>query len=410
VDRPLQVYLLGGQSNMDGGGLVTGLPPSLQVAQKDVQLFWSGRQLWQGLSAASYWSGYGGEYFGPEVSFGRSVQDATDDATVVLIKHAIGGTNLAQCWEPGETRDDPGQGACYVGFLQTVDLALAGLDAAGQPWEIAGMGWMQGESDAGTADFAAAYADNLERFIERVREDVSAPEMPFAMGLIDCKVHCGWRDTVRKAQRTVAGEDKRVFTVETEDLPQIADSLHFDASGMRTLGERLAAALLTEAQPETPQPAFLLSGDFYSQYTGDFIVGYTFRVSAAITVTDLGTLDYAWDGLSTGSAVALWDAETQGLIRRTTVPAQASAGSSIWGGWRFVAIEPVVLEPGLYAIGSQVYSGSDDRYIHNASIATGSPVEWVEARHANGTALSYPTNVSTGEASWFGPNFLFTEN
>jgi hypothetical protein len=34
----------------------------------------------------------------------------------------------------------------------------------------------------------------------------------------------------------------------------------------------------------------------------------------------------------------------------------------------------------------------------------------VEARHANGTALSYPTNVSTGEASWFGPNFLFTEN
>ena len=114
---------------------------------------------------------------------------------------------------------------------------------------------MQGESDAYSQTYAAAYADNLRHLIDRVREDVSADEMPFAMGIIDC-INCPYRETVRAAQAEVAAESALVMAVETEDLPQNADNLHFDGSGVRTLGERLAGALLgDEAESAPAQPS-----------------------------------------------------------------------------------------------------------------------------------------------------------
>ncbi len=103
----------------------------------------------------------------------------------------------------------------------------------------------------------------------------------------------------------------------------------------------------------------------------------------------------------------MWDAQTEALIARASVPSNASGPTAIWGGWRFVGIDPVDLPPGEYIIGSQVYAGSADRYLHNAEVSTAEGLTWGEGRHANGSVVQYPTNVSTGAASWFGPNFLF---
>ena len=402
---PVQIYLLGGQSNMDGYGYVTGLPPSLQISQDDVSIYWSGRPQWSALAPSSYGTlYYGTEYFGPEVTFGRRMADERPDETIALIKYAIGGTDLAVCWNPGAEASDPSMGDCYSGWLSTV---RDGLEAMEDEYEVAGMIWMQGESDAYSQDYAAAYADNLRHLIDRVREDVSADEMPFAMGIIDC-IDCPYREVVRAAQAEVAAESELVMAVETEDLPQNIDNIHFDGSGMRTLGERLAGALLgDETEPATAQPAFAFSGISYSNYTGDFIVGYVFRNDEWIVLTDLGTLDYGWDGLSRDSTVVIWDVDTESIIARASVPSDSSSPSSIWGGWRFVGIEPVDLPPGEYVIGSQVYSGSADRYVHNAQMSAAEGLSWEEGRHANGAVVQYPTNVSTGEASWFGPNFLF---
>ncbi|MFT5585107.1 MAG: hypothetical protein ACI9VR_002695 [Cognaticolwellia sp.] len=406
-DQPRLIYLLGGQSNMDGWGYVSGLPPTLQLAQKDVDIYWSGRSVWTGLVASASGSSSGVEYFGPEVSFGRAMADGLPDRQVSLIKHAVGGTDLAECWYPGEARDDPGRGPCYRGFVETLDAGLAELDAQGVDYEIGGMVWMQGESDAYNQSFSNVYQSNMERFIERVRQDVETPEMPFAMGQIDCPT-CPWRDTVRQAQTDVAAGSDTIFVVATDDLPQNLDNLHFDASGQRTLGRRLGEALLGSAtQVATAQPAFAFTGTWASNYTGNFVVGYSFETTETLLITDLGTLDLGWDGLSTGSSVAIWEAESQAILVRATVPAHVSSPSSIWGGWRFVAIEPLELPPGTYMIGSQVYSGSVDRYVHDAEIQAASGVTWLEGRHSNGTGLLFPTNVTSNQGTWFGPNFLF---
>ncbi len=404
---PRQIYLLGGQSNMDGWGYVTGLPPSLQLAQGDVDIYWSGRGQWTGLAASSSGSAWGVEYFGPEVLFGRTLADRLSGQQISLVKHAVGGTDLAECWYPGTERGDPAQGDCYQGFVQTVDAALAELDAQGVAYEIAGMAWMQGESDAYNLDFSEAYGANLAHFITRVREDVSTPKMPFVMGQIDC-IGCPYRDTVRAAQTQAAQDSESVFVVATDDLPQNLDALHFDASGQRTLGRRMAEALLGDAaEIATALPAFLLTGAGQSRYTGDYVVGYAFELEQAALITDLGTLDLGGDGLSVGSSIAIWDAGSQAVLARATVPAQVSAPSSIWGGWRFVAIEPLRLEPGHYIIGAQVYNGSSDRYLHDAPAQAAAGVVWEEGRHSNGTGLLYPTNVTPNAGTWFGPNFLF---
>ena len=404
---PRLVFLLGGQSNMDGWAYVNGLPPSLQLAQLDVDLYWSGRGLWTGLQASSSGSAWGVEYFGPEVLFGRTLADALPERQISLIKHAVGGTDLAECWYPGEERGDPSAGACYQGFVQTVDAGLAELDAQGVDYEIGGMVWMQGESDAYQQGFSQAYQANMTRFIERVRQDVQTPEMPFAMGQIDC-VNCPYRDTVRSAQSEVAAASDTVFMVPTDDLPQNLDSLHFDASGQRTLGRRLADAILGKTTSvATAQPAFDITGSSQSLYTGNFVVGYSFELSEPTVITDLGTLDLGKDGLSTGSSVAIWEAESQAILVRATVPAHVSSPSSIWGGWRFVAIEPIELAAGTYIIGSQVYQGSADRYLHDAEVSLAPGVSWIEGRHSSGTGLLYPTNVTPNQGTWFGPNFLF---
>lgn len=339
---------------------------------------------------------------------GHRLKELSVGQPLALIKHAWGGTNLAQCWEPGASAADPEKGDCYTDFMATVDAALAELDASGTPYWIAGLAWMQGESDATYEPWADAYEENLTHFIARVREDVVEPKLPVVMGRIDCSVHCPYRDTVRAAQDAVAAADLAVGIVETADLPQVADALHFDGSGMRTLGERFADQLSGRGERATAQPAVALSGGYLSNYTGNFVVGYLFETDRELVVTDLGTLDIGKDGLADGATVALWS-ESGSLLAQHSLPGRASAATSLMDSWRYAAIEPFVLPAGRYILGSQVYANSSDRYIHNADVSFSEGIRWIEGRHANGTALNFPTYVTPAEASWFGPSFLFEE-
>src|SRR5687767_14913956 len=80
----LEVYLLAGQSNMDGVSPVTGLPPSLREPQADVRFYWSVTGELGDLVPAST---YGPQYTGPEPALGRTLADA--DRDVVIVKHAV---------------------------------------------------------------------------------------------------------------------------------------------------------------------------------------------------------------------------------------------------------------------------------------------------------------------------------
>lgn len=407
--RALDLYILAGQSNMDGYAFATGLPPSLAVGQADVALYWSGNAAWTALQPASYAVLYGWDCFGPEVSFGRFMADLDPDQPVALIKHAVGGTGLYDYWYPGTSREDPGQGVGYHDLIATFDAATDALDAEGVAWRVAGMLWMQGESDAlADASIAGAYEANLTRLITRARADFEAPDLPFVIGKIYCPT-CTYGDVVRTAEDAVAAADEAVFAFDTDDLPINNDNIHYDAPGQRALGERFAQAMLGLPLSPSARPAFVLSGAFSSDYSGDFFLGYQFTLDRDITLTDLGTLDYGLDGLIEPSQVAVWEADTGTLVARASLLPATSALSTPWSAWRFVAIEPVNLDAGAYVIGSQVYSASTDRYIHDADVLAADGVNWDHSRYNNGVAVAQPRTSYDNPASWFGPNFLFIE-
>jgi hypothetical protein len=111
----IQLFLLGGQSNMVGTGADTsGLPTALQSPQDDVLFYWKSDV---GLTTLRPGSGIN---FGPEVTFGRAIADAFPAENFGLIKYASSGSDLVNAW-------DKDTGTVYANFRDTVADGLAAL-------------------------------------------------------------------------------------------------------------------------------------------------------------------------------------------------------------------------------------------------------------------------------------------
>jgi len=404
----VDVYLLGGQSNMVGIGFANSLPPSLRVAQPDVQIYWSAVPEWRGLQPSSEASSGWGTYFGPEVTFGRTMADASE-RPVHLIKHAVGGTDLAYYWNPGTGPSDPSMGEGYRVFSETVADGLAELEATGVVPVVRGMIWMQGEADAYYEEFADAYEDNLAHLIDRVRSDVGVPDMPFVAAQIDCRGVCPYRDTVNGAMTAVAASDATVSTFSTEALGRYPwDDWHYHGWGQRALGEHFAAELMGASPPELPAAAVTITGTYAYDYYGSFTVGWRFTTDRFIEVTDLGQFDLYDDGLYHSTTVGIWETSSQSLVVSEVVPAGYATD---WeGGFRYVGCEPALLPPGDYVIGLEAFEYAPDYYVYAAQTDVVADVTVVESRYLDGNTLSFPTiAVETAPAymAWLGPNMRF---
>ena len=231
----VKVILLGGQSNAVGQALSSGLPTSpvnLQLPQADVLFFYDGNA-----SLTTLQPGSGGNpwpnaaYFGPEISFGRAIADATSSVTYAIIKHGENGTALYNDW-------DPVTGPSYSRFRDTVSDGMAALQAAGHTTEIVGMVWHQGESDA-IENQQAPYESNLSAFMADIRTRYGA-NLPFLIGEIRRSNGPAFV-TVADAQIAVAAADPFASFVPASDLT-FSDTYHFNATSLVTLGERFATA------------------------------------------------------------------------------------------------------------------------------------------------------------------------
>ncbi|NUN12908.1 MAG: lamin tail domain-containing protein [Myxococcales bacterium] len=244
--KVVKVFLLAGQSNADGYGFISQLPQDLATPQLDVQMFWHSNGVLTPLGPASTAAGR----FGPEIQMGRDLQDGSPKETTLIIKYAVGGTNLYSQWYPGQFPGDPATGPLYKVFLQTITNAKAAIQNNGGVVQLEGMAWMQGESDGFGLDVANAYETNLTLFIERVRQDISAPTLPFVIGEIYAPT-VPYRLIIRAAQETVAQNLPNTYIVDTDDL-SLTDSIHYGTEGQLTLGARFASQLLHIMAEEIP--------------------------------------------------------------------------------------------------------------------------------------------------------------
>jgi len=235
------VYLLAGQSNMVGSGTpIKDLPAALRAPQSDVRFYYAGcpgklkKNAWVSLQP-------GGSFdFGPEITFGRGIADSLPQERIALIKYATGNTNLAENWNPDT-------GPMYQGFKSTVEAALKSLVDREAKYQIAGMVWMQGESDAYIEKMAMQYETHLTNFIARVRHDFNTPQLPLVIGRIfpgsGTSSNIPFAKTVRAAQVAVAERDSRIVWVDLDGLPQQDAGAEFNGPGTIEMGRRFAAAM-----------------------------------------------------------------------------------------------------------------------------------------------------------------------
>jgi hypothetical protein len=271
-----KVFLLGGQSNMAGlGGFPNDtpqpgygadkpLPAPYDAVQTDVN-FWnySGTLLtnpWNsnginnpgvGTTWVSLQNGFGWEpvEFGPEVSFGYRLHQLLPNDDIYLVKLGVNGSDLHWSWNPD------GTGENYNLFKSRVNAAIQNLTDSGKSPEIAGMIWMQGDTDAQNSATANAYEANLRNLITHVRNDFDSPDMRFVMGRIttfyDTKPTPGGNATVRAAQVSVGSTFLNTACFNTDDL-QWAYDAHYGTQGQIDLGIRFANAMVT------PEPSSLV--------------------------------------------------------------------------------------------------------------------------------------------------------
>lgn len=221
--KPVRVFVLAGQSNMEGHGFVSADPKrnegkgSLEFLARDSasakvfsKFFGSDGQVRtrddvridylnrSGPLAAGY--GANKDKIGPELGFGWVVGDAFDEP-VLLIKCAWGGKSLGVDFRPpsagkvpyslGEKTDAAlAQNPDTIGhfYRETVSLVKSALarirdlvPGSDGRYVLTGFAWHQGWNDRISEPFTAEYESNMAHFIRDMRRDLGAPALPFVI-------------------------------------------------------------------------------------------------------------------------------------------------------------------------------------------------------------------------------------
>lgn len=271
-----RLFFLGGQSNMEGHGTNSELPKALNNPIENVWIF-------QGLpvedenpnGGLGHWDklkpGHGAGFtsdgitnqlshkFGPELSFGKKLQELYPGEKIAIIKYARGGSSIDSLaarhfgsWE----FDYQGSNGVnqFDHFLKTVNGALRTRDIDGNGIEDtlipSGIIWMQGESDAVlTEAIAKRYYFNLKRLMDLIRSTFRDDELPIVIGKIsDSGLENNGKtwthgELIEYAQEKFVRNDKKATILRDTKYYQYSDPWHYDSSGYIDMGIKFAEAI-----------------------------------------------------------------------------------------------------------------------------------------------------------------------
>jgi hypothetical protein len=130
------------------------------------------------------WQGRNKMFFGPEVAFGHLVGERFAEQ-VLIIKTAWGGKSLDVDFRPPSSGGSVGP--FYTDMIGTVNKVLGDIKAqfpgyAGGGYELCGFVWWHGWNDFCDAKATAAYETNLTNLIKDVRNDLKVPQLPVVIG------------------------------------------------------------------------------------------------------------------------------------------------------------------------------------------------------------------------------------
>lgn len=283
---PLKIYILSGQSNMQGHAHVRtmdviGLDPETAPMLKEMKdpdgtprvlddvwisaIGSSSEETTEktGKLTADFGPEKGGPKFGPEFTFGIYMQKHVEEP-IIIIKTAWGGKSLYNDFRPpsagpfalsendlqkikekgGDVEEAKAKRAEETGHyyrlmvdhvqkvLKDIKRVYPEYDPE-QGYELAGFVWFQGWNDMvnggvyperGKPGGYDAYSEALAHFIRDVRKDLSAPEMPFVIGVMGAG---GPVDAYPKSKQRYAGihQGFRDAMAAPAGLPEFKDNV-----------------------------------------------------------------------------------------------------------------------------------------------------------------------------------------
>ena len=253
------LWVLAGQSNMDGNGKLTGCePPSRYVHAFYYDEQWrvardplcicissidpvhwpelqEGETLEKARETDRLFRDTGG---GLGVRFGKEIFKATG-IPVGLLVCSHGGTSIEQ-WSPAKKRE--GGKSLYGSMLRRINRCGG---------KVKGVLWYQGESNA-NAETSKYYKKRMKAFIAALRQELKSPNLPFIQAQIgrfygdDTIINGQYWNAIQQTQLEIGREVKNMATAATLDLG-LSDIIHLDSPSLRILGYRMAELALVLA-------------------------------------------------------------------------------------------------------------------------------------------------------------------
>ena len=260
VKKPIDVYILSGQSNAVGYSFKKGLKKSFPGAliynscnREDVT-----ETNWQTLTNNQ---GCEKKRFGPEVGIAEVLLPLyKEKRPFALIKSGKGGKAIYDYFlSPTSVKNGIGDlqavktylidgkeyvcGEGYFRLIKTISGGLKKLEEKGYAPNLVGLFWMQGETDAESLSACSVYDKTLPWFLSDIRS-FTGKNIPVVIGKI--KSPAEFEKEIIAVQEKIVALTENCAIVETKDLKmQPTDTWHYDTLSMEELGKRFAKAMQT---------------------------------------------------------------------------------------------------------------------------------------------------------------------
>ena len=225
VDSSFDLYLLIGQSNMSGRGIIT--EKYKDEGNRNVFML-TKENAWIPAKNTLHFDKPTIVGVGPGLSFALAMEKANPSHKIGLIPCAVGGTSI-DAWKPGaydiETKTHP------------YDDMLSHLRAALKSGVIKGVLWLQGEADSNPQK-AAVYLSKLQELIERIRLETGNNNLPFVAG--ELGRYRNEYQNINKVLKDLPAKVLYTALASSKGLTDKGDKTHFTSASQEKMGKRMA--------------------------------------------------------------------------------------------------------------------------------------------------------------------------
>ena len=191
---------------------------------------------------------------GLKAGFVKTVEDTFGKDKVVVVHHSKSGRGIRfwdKDYEFPENYRFPGKGVpsertkLQHGQEYGPLIEKAREAYEGKPFDTFTFVWMQGESDAGRG-LAPAYEKSFLRLLNRIKKDLGRKDVAFVIGRInDSRMSDPNWTAMRKVQVKLAENTEHGEWIDTDDLSEPENGVHFPQESYPILGSRFAQKAIT---------------------------------------------------------------------------------------------------------------------------------------------------------------------